>query len=72
LETYDADLMRQVSGKRLEQALDTEAEAIITACTQCERTLTAAARKERARVRVMDITELVWKAVQAAREAEMA
>jgi heterodisulfide reductase subunit D len=72
LETYDADLMRQVSSQRLEQALDTGAEAIITACTQCERTLTAAARKKRARIRVMDITELVWKAVQAAREAEMA
>lgn len=72
LETYDPELMRKVARRRLEQALETDAETIITACTQCERTLKDAARRERARVRVMDITEIVWSAVEAAQEKETA
>ena len=66
LETYDPELMRKVAHRRLGQALETGAEAIITACTQCERTLKDAARRERAKVRVMDVTEIVWRAAKAA------
>lgn len=66
LETYDPELMRKVAYRRLGQALETGAEAIVTACTQCERTLRDAARRERAKVRVMDITEIVWRAAKAA------
>jgi hypothetical protein len=43
---------------------------IVSACQQCERTLMAAVRQHegarRARVQVMDVTELVWQSVQAA------
>jgi len=59
LETYRPELAQAVARRRLGQALDTEARYIVSACQQCERTLTAAARREKVRIRVMDITELV-------------
>ena len=62
VETYDPDLVVAISGRRLAQAEQAGAQAIVSACQQCERTLASAARRERARLRVMDIAEIVWKA----------
>jgi Fe-S oxidoreductase len=44
-------------------ALDTGARTVVSACQQCKRTLVAAARREKAKVKVLDITEVVWQAV---------
>lgn len=63
VETFNPDLVGELSQRRLGQALDTEAQVIVSACPQCERTLTAAARREKARVRVMDLVEFVWRAL---------
>ncbi|MFZ5918486.1 MAG: (Fe-S)-binding protein [Chloroflexota bacterium] len=63
LETFDAELSRAVSSSRLAQAVDVEAEVIASACQQCERTLTDAARRDRVRVRVMDVAELALQAL---------
>jgi heterodisulfide reductase subunit D len=35
------------------------AEAVISACQQCERTLAMAARREKIRIRVMDVVQLL-------------
>jgi heterodisulfide reductase subunit D len=64
LETYDPALMAAAAARRLAQAQETGAQAIVSACQQCERTLTSAARQQRVRLRVLDITEIVWEAVQ--------
>lgn len=63
VETFNPDLVAELSRRRLAQALDTEAQVIVSACPQCERTLAAEARREKARVRVMDLVELVWRAL---------
>jgi heterodisulfide reductase subunit D len=63
LETLDAELSREVAKLRLEQALAVGAEVIVSACQQCERTLTMAARREKVRIRVMDIVQLLRKAL---------
>ena len=46
------------------------AQVVVSACQQRERTLVAATRRReearRARMRVMDVTELVWKSVERA------
>jgi heterodisulfide reductase subunit D len=39
------------------------AEVIVSACQQCERTLTMAARREKARIKVMDVVQLLRKAL---------
>ncbi len=64
VETYDPDLVAAISSRRLAQAQQAGAQAIVSACQQCERTLAAAARRDRVRLRVMDIAEIVWKAVE--------
>lgn len=64
VEMGDAELTAAVGRKRLAQAQETGAEVIVSACQQCKRTLAAAARREKARVRVLDITEVVWQALQ--------
>ncbi len=63
VETFNPELVGELSQRRFKQALDTDAEVIVSACPQCERTLTAEARREKARVRVMDLVELVWRAL---------
>jgi heterodisulfide reductase subunit D len=55
----DQDLVAAVSKRRLEQAQATEAQVILSACQQCKRTLTASTRREKVRMRVLDLVELV-------------
>ena len=62
--------LRAVTGiaqRRVGRACEVGAQALVSACQQCERTLMAAVRRHpearRARVRVMDITELVCQAM---------
>ena len=63
LETYDPALAHTVSDARLAQALEVEAAVVASACQQCERTLTETARRNRARVRVVDVAELALQAL---------
>jgi heterodisulfide reductase subunit D len=55
VETFDPELVGELSRRRLGQALDTQAQVIVSACPQCEK----------ARVRVMDLVEFVWRALEA-------
>jgi heterodisulfide reductase subunit D len=64
LETYDPELVDALSARRLAQAQQSGAQIIVSACQQCERTLANASRRQRARLRVLDITEIVWKATK--------
>jgi heterodisulfide reductase subunit D len=54
---------RQVTGEvgvlRMQQAQETGAQAVISACQQCKRTLLTGARQAKIRMRAMDISELV-------------
>lgn len=60
----EADVVENIAERRLAQAVATGAEAIISSCQQCKRTLLQAARKTRTRIRVLDVTELVWQAME--------
>jgi len=64
LESVDVELSRAVARTRLEQARDVGAGILVSACQQCERTLGMAARRERIRVKVMDITQLLEEALK--------
>lgn len=63
-EMADAELTGAVAKRRIEQAEATGAKVVLSACQQCSRTLAEAARKNKIRLRVMDITELVWQSMQ--------
>jgi Fe-S oxidoreductase len=63
-EMADAELTAAVGKRRIEQAQETGAQVVISACQQCVRTLMEAARKNRIRIRAQDFTEVVWQAMQ--------
>ncbi len=59
LETFDPDLVQEVAAQRIAQAAETGAMALVSACPQCVRTLSKAARANRVRIRVMDMTQFL-------------
>ncbi len=63
-EMANADLTAAVAKRRIEQAQETGARVVVSACQQCERTLAEAARRNRIRIRAMDICQVVWQAMQ--------
>jgi len=63
LETFAPEMSKAVARNRIRQAADVRAGTLVSACQQCERTLANAARAERLRIRVKDITELVLEAI---------
>lgn len=64
LEMHNPDLSRRLALKKLEMAMETGAETIITACQQCVRTMAGAAVRQKLPIKVMDLTELVLQALE--------
>jgi heterodisulfide reductase subunit D len=59
VEMADKDLSAAVAKSRVAQAAETEAKYLLSACQQCTRTLAGAARRDKVRMRVLDVAELV-------------
>jgi heterodisulfide reductase subunit D len=70
LESFEPEVTDQVSEHRIERVLEVDAQVVASSCQQCERTLTRAVRRNRearrARIRVMDVAQLVWASINAA------
>jgi Fe-S oxidoreductase len=64
LESFAPEVSQAVALNRIRQAADVGAGTLVSACQQCERTLANAARAERLRIRVKDITEVVLEALE--------
>jgi len=64
VEMADAETAQAVARRRMGQAQETGAKFVITACQQCKRTLLGAARKEKIRIRTLDISELLLEALE--------
>lgn len=64
VQIIDESVTAQVADRRLGQAQRTGARVLLSACQQCKRTLMSAARRARARIRVMDLAELVSRALK--------
>lgn len=63
LEMVSPDLSRAITAEKIEEALSTGAEAIVTSCQQCVRTMTTHVRRNDVPLQVMDITQLIKKAL---------
>jgi len=63
-EMADAELTAAVARRRIQQAQDTGAQVVVSACQQCVRTLTEAARKNKIRIKAMDVSELLLQALK--------
>ncbi len=64
LEMMDPKLSSEIAKKKIEEALGTGAKAIVTSCQQCVRTMTTYAKRNKVPIDVMDITQLVRKALK--------
>ncbi len=64
LEMTDRDLSAGIAKKKIEEVLSTGAQAVITSCQQCVRTMTTFVRRNKISVEVMDITQLLAKALK--------
>lgn len=64
LESFDPEMSRAIAARRIRQAAGTGASVVVSACQQCERTLSSATRAERLRLRVKDITEILLEALE--------
>lgn len=64
VQIVDEHVTATVADRRLSQAQQTDARVILSACQQCKRTLMAASRRNKARVQVMDLAELVWRVME--------
>jgi len=64
-EMADAELTASVARRRIQQAQDTGAQVVVSACQQCVRTLAESARKNKIRLKAMDISELVLQSMTA-------
>jgi len=66
VEISDREVTGQVGVLRMQQAQQTGAEAIVSACQQCKRTLLTGARQAKIRMRAFDMSELVWESIRSA------
>jgi heterodisulfide reductase subunit D len=64
LESFVPEMSQAIARSRIRQAAEIGAGTLVSACQQCERTLANAARAERIRIRVKDITEVVLEALK--------
>jgi heterodisulfide reductase subunit D len=63
LEMIDAGLSGEIARRKVEEILATGADAVVTACQQCVRTMATYARRHQLPVQVLDLAQLVKKAL---------
>jgi len=64
LEMIDAKLSSEIAKAKIEEAVATGAQAVVTSCQQCVRTMTTYVRRNKVPLEVMDITQLLHRALK--------
>ena len=64
LEMMDAQLSSEIAKKKIDEVLSTGAQAVVTSCQQCVRTMTTYVKRNKVPLEVMDITQLVHRALK--------
>lgn len=64
LEMVDATLSAEISKRKIDEILGTGAQAVITSCQQCVRTMTTYVKRNKIDLEVLDITQLVHRALR--------
>jgi heterodisulfide reductase subunit D len=63
LEMIDVGLSSEIARAKIDEVLATKADAVVTACQQCVRTMATYARRNKIKLDVMDIVQLVRRAL---------
>lgn len=64
LEMIDAKLSSEIAKRKIEEVLSTGAQAVVTSCQQCVRTMMTYVRRNKISLEVMDITQLIHRALK--------
>ncbi|MGD8385656.1 MAG: (Fe-S)-binding protein [Desulfobacteraceae bacterium] len=64
LEMIDAELSKEIAREKIEEVLATGAQAVVTSCQQCVRTMLTYVRRNKIPLEVLDITQLVHRALR--------
>jgi heterodisulfide reductase subunit D len=64
LEMIDAKLSAEIARRKIEEVMSTGADAVVTSCQQCVRTMMTYVRRNKVPVEVLDITQLLHKALK--------
>lgn len=64
LEMIDANLSSEIAKRKIDEVISTGAQAVVTSCQQCVRTMTTYVKRNKIPVEVMDITQLIHRALQ--------
>lgn len=64
LEMIDAKLSSEIAKRKIEEVLGTGAQTVVTSCQQCVRTMTTYVKRNKVPIEVMDVTQLVRKALK--------
>jgi heterodisulfide reductase subunit D len=63
LEMIDPALSSAIAQRKIEEIQRTGAEEVVTSCQQCIRTISGYARKNKIKLKVKDVTEVVLEAM---------
>jgi heterodisulfide reductase subunit D len=64
LEMVDPDLAAKIARDKIDEVLSTGAQAVATSCQQCVRSMTAYVKRNKVKLEVLDIVQLVRRALQ--------
>ena len=64
LEMIDSELSSEIAKAKIDEVLATGATTVVTACQQCVRTMATYARRNKIKLEVLDIVQLVQRALQ--------
>ncbi len=64
LEMIDAKLSAEIAKRKIEEVMNSGAEAVVTSCQQCVRTMMTYVRRNKVPVQVLDITQLIHMALK--------
>jgi heterodisulfide reductase subunit D len=66
LEMVDADLAARIAKAKIDEVLSTGAQAVVTSCQQCVRTMMSYVKRNKIQLEVLDIVQLVRRALKKA------
>jgi heterodisulfide reductase subunit D len=66
LEMVDADLAAKIAKNKIDEVLSTGAQAVVTSCQQCVRTMMSYIKRNKIQLEVLDIVQLVRRALKKA------
>jgi heterodisulfide reductase subunit D len=64
LEMIDNSLSTDIASAKIDQVMATGAKTVVTACQQCVRTMSTFTRRNKIKLEVLDIVQLVQRALE--------